>query len=63
MDDRERAVLATQVITAMKQQQPQQLDAPIAALEATPWDLDVVAILKAVRHELERQKHAAKPKR
>jgi len=63
MDDRERAVLATQVVTAMKQQQPQRLDGVIAALEATPWDLDVVAVLKAVRHELERQKHAAKPKR
>lgn len=63
MDDRERAVLATRVVTAMKQQQPRQLDEPIAALAATPWDQDLVSILKAVRCEIERQKHAATPKR
>lgn len=63
MDERERAVLATAVVTAMKETQPRRLDPLIAQLEATPWDLDLVAVLKAVRYELERQKHATKPKR
>lgn len=63
MDERERATLATYVVTAMKQQDPRRLDASIATLAATPWDQDLVAILKAVRCEIERQKHAAKPKR
>lgn len=63
MDERERATLATHVVTAIKQQEPRRLDEPIAALATTPWDQDVVAVLKAVRCELERQKHAAKPKR
>lgn len=63
MDERERAVLATAVVTAMKEAQPRRLDSVIEQLEATPWDLDLVAVLKAVRYEIERQKHAAKPKR
>ncbi len=63
MDERQRAVLATHVITAMKNQEPRRLDPVIAQLAATPWDLDVLEVVKAVRNEIERQKHAAKPKR
>jgi len=63
MDERQRAMVATEVVTAMKQQQPRRLDPLIERLAATPWDLDLVAVLQAVRYELDRQKHAAKPKR
>ncbi len=63
MDDRQRAIVATEVVTAMKQLQPRRLDPLIAQLASTPWDPDVVEVLKAVRYELERQKHASKPKR
>jgi hypothetical protein len=63
MDDRERAVVATQVVMALRDHQPKRLDPVIDQLDGTPWDMDVVQVLKAVRHELERQLHAAKPKR
>ncbi len=63
MDERERAVMATQVVMAMRDQQPRRLDPLIKQLAATPWNQDLLQIVKAVQHELERQKHAAKPKR
>lgn len=63
MDERERAVVATHVVTAMKNTDPSRLDPVIDQLDGTPWDLDVVAVLKAVRFEIERQKRSAKAKR
>lgn len=60
MDERERAVVATHVVTAMKNGDPSRLTPTIEQLSLTPWDEDVVVILKAVRRELDRQKHAAK---
>ena len=63
MNDRELAIVATQVVMAMRDQQPRRLDSVIDELGATPWNIDLVQVLKGVRHELERQKHAAKPKR
>ncbi len=63
MGDRERAVVATYVVTAMREQKPAHLNPVIEQLAATPWDQDVLQIVKAVQRELERQKFAAKPKR
>lgn len=62
MEERERAVLTTQVVIAMKQLQPALLDEPINRLQLSPWDQDTLALLKAVRHELERQKFALRSK-
>jgi hypothetical protein len=58
MDDRESAVLATQVVTAMKKGEPELLTPIIDELEATPWHPELVAIIKAVRCEVDRQKWA-----
>lgn len=63
MDDRERAVVATHVVTAIRNSDPAHLEPSIRQLSVTPWDQDVVAVLKAVRRELERQRFAAKPKK
>lgn len=63
MDERQQAVLATAVVIAMKDIDPQRLDPWIAQLQATPWELSLVQVLKAVRMELDRQRHASKPRR
>lgn len=63
MDERQRAVLATAVVTAIKAVDPQRLDPWIAQLQATPWEPNLVQVLKAVRMELDRQHHASKPRR
>lgn len=60
MDEREVAVLATHVTTAMKNGEPERLNPVISNLEVTPWYPEVLAVVKAVRHELERQKYAKK---
>lgn len=58
MDERESAVLATHVVTAMKKGEPELLTPIIDELEATPWHPELVAIIKAVRCEVDRQKWA-----
>lgn len=62
MDERESAVLATHVVTAMKKGEPELLTPIIEKLEATPWHPELVAIIKAVRCEVDRQKWAKKSK-
>lgn len=63
IDERERAVLATAVVTAMKAIEPKSLDPWIAQLQATPWEQALVQVLKAVRTELDRQRHATRSRR
>lgn len=63
MNERERAVLATLVVTAMKLREPSRLDNVIERLGQTPWHPELVEVLKAVRYEIGRQRHATKPKR
>jgi hypothetical protein len=54
MDDRELAVVCTHVMTAIKKKQPEVLADSIAKLEATPWNHEVVQVLKAVTDSLDR---------
>lgn len=56
MDERQRAVVLTHMVTAMKKLEPARLDPVISELSLTPWDSDVAALLSAVRSEIERQK-------
>jgi menaquinone-dependent protoporphyrinogen IX oxidase len=58
MDDRDCAVLATHVVTAMKKVEPELLTPIINELELTPWHPELVAVIRAVRCEVERQKWA-----
>ena len=60
MDERDIAILATDVVTAMKHGDPVRLDPAISKLSATPWYPEVLGVVKAVKHELERQKYAKK---
>lgn len=64
MDDRDSAILATHVVMAMKKSEPDLLTPIINELELTPWHSEVVAVIRAVRCEVERQKWAKnKPKK
>jgi hypothetical protein len=60
MDERDVAILATHVVTAMKNGEPERLTPVISNLSATPWYPEVLGVVKAVKHELERQKCAKK---
>jgi cobyric acid synthase len=60
MEERDIAILATHVVTAMKHGDHTLLDPVVANLSATPWHPEVLGVVKAVKHELERQKYAKK---
>lgn len=62
MDDRELAVLCTHVSVAIKECSPRRLDPVIDELSGTPWNSDLLSVVKAVRYVLEAQRHAGRDK-
>jgi hypothetical protein len=63
MTDRELAVLCTQVSVAIKECSPRRLDTVVSELSATPWNTELLELVKTVRYVLEAQHHAGRGKK